>query len=338
MTPDEIFDSAVDEFRIAGRRSAPGLLVALVDFFQFLGTPGLGFTNFHEFLKQFPKVDTRNGRLLRVLAVSYPGGEVSVRRFYDVVEDLIRNKNHRSDYPSMPGHATSRWDDYITWLDSLVTYSAADLANLRVRVVDFLLATLPSHAFDPSSAPPTAVPFFHHFLSEFDFTHHRGEPTGAPFQGVVFAYLRADNPHLQVEVRKVRTGSRRQSGVGDVDGWDGNTLITSAEVKQFKFHENDVSALTPFGHETVRRGTHGLIVALDYDSEDTLKLIRDKGLTPLSLDDLLYLVSLWDPLKQRVAINALRYYIDHVEQNTNLMNRALPYYAPSELSAVEPKL
>jgi len=46
---------------------------------------------------------------------------------------------------------------------------------------------------------------------------------------MVFGFLRADNPHLQIEIDKVRTGSKRLQRVGDIDGWEGARLAISAE-------------------------------------------------------------------------------------------------------------
>jgi hypothetical protein len=65
-------------------------------------------------------------------------------------------------------------------------------------------------------------------------TAHKGELTGTSLQGIAFGFLRADNPHLQIEIDKVRTGSKRLQRIGDVDGWEGARLAISAEAKQFE--------------------------------------------------------------------------------------------------------
>lgn len=91
-----------------------------------------------------------------------------------------------------------------------------------------MLSNLKSHAFDPSSVK-IKPSLFQLLLEEFDLTAQKGEPTGAAFQGMVFGFLRADNPHLQIEIDKVRTGSKRLQRVGDIDGWEGARLAISAE-------------------------------------------------------------------------------------------------------------
>ena len=216
-------------------------------------------------------------------------------------------------------HATQAWADYIPWLDALATFSAAELAELRQNVADYVLAALKSQAFDPTSVK-VEPPLFRMLLESFDMTSRRGEPTGAAFQGIVFGFLRADNPHLQIEIDKVRTGSKRLQRVGDIDCWEGARLAISAEVKQFEIKSEDVPDLEAFGNETGRRGTLGLVVALGF-SDGVDELIEDIGLKPLDTDDLLRIVELWDPLKQRTAVASLVYYARHVEKNSSLAER-----------------
>lgn len=151
-------------------------------------------------------------------------------------------------------------------------------------------------------------------------TARKGEPTGAAFQGIVFGFLRADNRHLQVEIDKVRTGSKRLQRVGDIDGWEGARLAISAEVKQYTIKEDVCADLTGFANEVGRRGSLGLVVALSFRNS-ARDLIKDMGLKPLDLDDLIRIVELWDPLKQRTAVASLVYYTRHVEKSSTLAER-----------------
>jgi hypothetical protein len=205
------------------------------------------------------------------------------------------------------------------WLDSLATFSHKQLDALRTRVADFVLATLKSQAFDPSSVK-TEPPLFQAVLEDFEMTAQKGEPSGAVFQGIVFGFLRADNPHLQIEIDKVRTGSKRLQRVGDIDGWEGARLAISAEVKQFDLKPANVPDLESFAHETGRRGALGLVVALEFRDgvRDQLEAL---GVKALDAEDLLRIVELWDPVKQRTATTSLVYYARHVEKNSSLGDR-----------------
>jgi len=248
---------------------------------------------------------------------------LSIRPFYNGVERFFRAEKKRFDYPSCAPHATQAWQDYRDWWDVLVSSSPEELRGLRERSVAFVLERLESHEFDPSTIS-IDPPLFARILEDFDLTKHAGERTGAAFQGVVFGFLRADNPHLQVESHKVRTGSKRLQRVGDVDCWDGARLAISAEVKQLRVPEADVPEFEAFGSETGRRAALGLVIALDFEAEARVKL-TGLGLKPLDLDNLLEIVELWDPMKQRIAAMAFVYYAKHVEQNSVLSKRLLGF-------------
>src|SRR5207249_4612878 len=86
-----------------------------------------------------------------------------------------------------------------------------------------------------------------------------------PFYNNIERVIRADNTHMQIEIDKVRTGSKRLQRVGDVDGWDGGRLAIRAEVKQFVLRTKDLDDLKAFANEVVRRGAIGVVVALGYE-------------------------------------------------------------------------
>jgi len=233
MTPDELFREF--EAGFPARRFSAGLLMAFIDLFDALGVPTLGASGFEAVLARFPRQpSTAAGKRANTLIVALPdGGTLSLRPFYNAAERFFRAEHKRFDYPSCAPHATQAWADYRPWLDALATFGAADLGQLRGRVAQYVLDTLQSQAFDPLSVR-TEPPLLRLLLEGFDMTAHKGEPTGAALQGLVFGFLRADNPHLQMEIDKVRTGSRRLQRVGDIDGWEGARLAISAEVKQLR--------------------------------------------------------------------------------------------------------
>jgi hypothetical protein len=319
MTVDELFEAFKAGF--PKRKFSAGLLMAFIDLFIELGVPGMGLTGFDDFLRVFPRqITTAGGKQANTLIVARPDGStISLRPFYNNAERFFRAEHKRFDYPSCAPHATQAWIDYLPWLNAMVTFSQEELLTLRAQVVEFVLNELVSQAFEPSSVK-REVPLFQLFLEGFDFTAQKGEPTGAAFQGAVFGFLRADNPHLQIEIDKVRTGSKRLQRVGDIDGWDGARLALSAEVKQYLLKPDDVPDLAGFANETGRRGSLGMVVALGFVDE-ARQMIEDLGVKPLDINDLLRIVELWDPLKQRTAISSLIYYARHVEKNSSLAER-----------------
>jgi hypothetical protein len=226
-------------------------------------------------------------------------------------------------------HTPQAWADYIPWLDALATFSPKQAAGLRDRVCQFVLDNLTSHEFDPASVS-IDPPLFRSVLDGFDVTRHKGEPTGAAFQGIAFGFLRADNPHLQIEIDKVRTGSKRLQRVADIDGWEGARLAVSVEVKQLTLKASDVPYLEGFANEIGRRGALGAVFALGFE-DGVRDAIEGLGLKALDVQEMPRIVELWDPLKQRVAVASLVYYVRHVEKSSALARRLEEFLAaPSE--------
>lgn len=319
MTPNQLFADFVSGF--PNRKFTAGLLIAFIDLFVDLEVPGGNYKTFEGVIKRFPRqMTTAQGKRANTLIVERsPGNTVSLRPFYNAAERYFRADHKRFDYPSCAPHATQAWQDYIGWLDALTTFTPKQLAALRKDVVDFVLANLKSQAFDPSTIT-TEPPLFEMVLDTFDMTARKGEATGAAFQGIVFGFLRADNPHLQIEIDKVRTGSKRLQRIGDIDGWEGARLALSAEVKQLVFKADAVADVHDFANAVGQRGAIGLLVALSFEPDVRITL-EGLGLKPLDTDDLLRIVELWDPLKQRTAVASFVYYARHVEKSSSLADR-----------------
>ena len=319
MTPNELFETFKAGF--PNRKFSAGLMIAMIDLYTELGVPEIDTPNFEAVISRFPRKTTTNtGKKANTLIVTRPdGATLSLRPFYNKVEQFFRAEHKRFDYPSCAPHATQAWSDYTSWLDALATFSQGQMAELRSKVIDYVLSTLKSQAFDPESVK-TEPPLFRTLLGDFDITAQSGEPTGAAYQGIVFGFLRADNPHLQIEIDKVRTGSKRLQRVGDIDCWEGARLAISAEVKQYELKRDHIPSLEAFAHETGRRGALGLVAALNF-SDGARESIESLSLKTLSIEDMGRIVELWDPLKQRTAVSSLIYYCRHVEKNTPLSER-----------------
>jgi hypothetical protein len=319
MTPNELFDDFKTGF--PARKFTAGLLVALIDLIDALGVPGSGVESYDDLTKKFPRqMTTAGGKRANTLILMKPDGKtLSLRPFYNQAEKFYRAEHKRFDYPSAAPHATQAWPDYTGWIDVLVTFSGKELTKLRERVNKFVLDTLQSQAFDPLSVD-VEPPLFRMLLEGFEMTAQRGEPTGASFQGLVFGFLRADNPHLQIEIDKVRTGSKRLQRIADVDGWDGGRLAISTEVKQFELKATDVPDLESFANAVGQRGALGVVAALGFQ-DGVKETVSGLGVVALDIEGMLRIVELWDPVKQRTAVQSFIYYARHVEKNASLASR-----------------
>ncbi len=302
------------------RKFAGGLFIALIDLFLDLGIPALRARTFEQVLARYPRSEKLStGAKANTLVLRREGKLISLRPYYNAVEKSIRSDNKRFGYPSCAPHATQAWIDYSNWLDAFSSLSAAELSRLRASALKFILAELPSHEYKPGSVPQDP-PLFEAVLQNFELASHKGEPSGAAYQSVAFGFLRADNPHLQMEIGKVRTGSKRLQRVGDVDGWDGSRLAVSAEVKQFAIRATDLPDLDSFVNDVGLRGAIGLVVALGF-GDGTRERLEERGIRALDRDDVLRIVTLWDPAKQRIAVASMLYVFEHVEKNKSLVAR-----------------
>lgn len=301
MTPEEVLDDFRAAFRT--RKFTGGLLVAFIDFLSELAVPDRNLGSLEAFFTRFERqMYTATGNLANTLIVDRGDGRrLSIRPFYNKVEHYFRADRKRFDYPICAPHATQAWSDYTHWLDALITFRAEELAGLRNRVCEFVLDQLESHEFDPSSVR-AEPPLFRMMLEGFDLGRHKGERTGAAFQGIVFGFFRADDPFLQMEIERVRTGSKRLQRVGDIDGWEGARLAMSVEVKQYEPSLDHVNDLAAFANETGRRAALGIVVALGFET-DARQRIEGLGLRSVDMSDMRRIVALWHPLKQRAAIS-----------------------------------
>ena len=333
MTKEEIVEEMKRHFRgEAGgkpRKYVGGLLPSFCDFLNDLDTPARSYTSLDDFFVHYPQITEG----VSALTVRLPdGAQKTIRPAYERYHRHYVTENHRLDYPRSAPYATGKWSDYRHWLDDLVGMSKGDLKWIARSCVAFVLAELKDQSFDPSSVR-AEPPVFRWLLERFDFgARARGEPTGAAFQAMVFGYIRADAPHLQVEARKARAGSARTQGIGDIDAWEGDQLIISAEVKHLVIGESNIGDLTHFAANITARAALGMVIALDFQAGVREKL-EALGLHPLARTDVLRIVSLWDPLKQRVALNAFRWVVVHKEQNSGLIERVQQFlgsvgYAP----------
>lgn len=334
MTNHEIFREFAQGF--ARRKFSAGLLIAFIDFLRALDAPNLSVKSFQGFLGAYPRQERlSSGAMVNTLVVKRPDGSVtSIRPYYNQIELFFRSEKGRFDYPSCAPHATQAWKDYESWLDGLCSMSANDMLHLRNQVIEYVMSELPDQSFDPESVQKEP-PLFEMLLSTFDLTAQRGEPTGAAYQGIVFGFLRADNPHLQIEVDKVRTGSKRLQRVGDIDGWDGKRLAVTAEVKQYVLLEDGVDGLRGFFNEANRRGAIGIVAALDFEG-NAKALIKEAGIHPVAQADLLEMAGLWDPAKQKIATASLLYYAHHVEKNSGLQSRLAEFLASITVEQINP--
>lgn len=94
-----------------------------------------------------------------------------------------------------------------------------------------------------------------------------------------------------------------------------------------------------FASLVTRHQALGLVVALDF-AEGVREKLADMGLEAVAKSDLMERVRLWDPLKQKIAVQALVYYTQYKEQNSALLERIRAFFkdldAKAEAGVVSP--
>ena len=147
------------------------------------------------------------------------------------------------------------------------------------------------------------------------------------FQAIVFGFLTADRPHLDLIVDKVRTGSSRQRRFGDVDGYYGLDLELSAEVKDLQITATNVnSELGNFATKVADGAVNGIAFAVSFDDQARKELLN-ADVTPFAQNEMVTLVDLWDWPKQDRAMQGILHYLSHIEQNPDATNRLLAFSA-----------
>lgn len=320
MTPDDIINDMKAQLTLKRPRNyVGGLLPAFCDFLIEMEAPGAGFSDFKAFTAKHPLV-TEGVSTLTVQRNGDAKDVMTIRPAYNRIHHFYLFQEKRHGYPRAEPYATGKWADYRSWLDALVTFSKDELNEVRSKAVEHMLSVLEKREFDPSKIV-VDPPVFLMLLERFGWNEKfKGEPTGAAFQAMVFAFIRADAPHLQVETRKVRTGSAKLKGVGDVDAWEGQRLTISVEAKHLRFDTKDLEHCDPFVEEVRRWGALGMIVALDF-APGVADEVQAVGLEPLTISDLIRSVRLWDPVKQRAAMNAFEWAVVQKEQAPGLIRR-----------------
>lgn len=325
-----LYSSVVVDFSKRGKFVA-GLLITFIDFLRELGFPDGQVRSYEDFCQKLPPVEFHRGKKVNQLMVKSGGKIYSIRPHYNRIQAFFRVENARYDYPSSAPHSTQAWIDYTDWIGLLLQLELGELSVLRSQVVDYVLKVLPDQSFRAGSVK-IEPSLFSDLIAEFDLTKKKGENSGAAFQGLVFGFIRADNPHLQVDISKVRTGSKRLQRVGDVDAWDGRRLAITAEVKQFVVTKAQAQGFKPFIEEGRKRGAIAMVVALNYES-GAVEEIEEMGGYALSRADLARFVRIWDPRKQDIAVASLEYYVVQIEKSSVLDSRLQTFLAERRLVA-----
>lgn len=298
----------------AGVNYVTGLLLAFIAVTEDL-LAQIGEQRMPDALTRFEpvKIDER-GRPVHNLRLDGPERRISLRRYFDNVGRVAWHELARFDFPNAPGHATRGWTNYRSELDAIFSMRPEERLLLSRKLWKVLLDLPEAVRRTPEAA--TERPF-EKLLREFPGTQKR-EPPGALLQGLVFAYYRADAPNVTLETGKVRRGSARGGGVGDVDGWAGRTLVLSIEVKDLDLSQGDLPDLATFLRNLAGwPGATAIVVARSFTS-NVVDELGERNVLVLDREAMARNVELWDLRKQQLAVREFEYFLARVQRHSGM--------------------
>lgn len=288
-----------------------------------------GSTEVDEPLERFGRdeVDSK-GRPVNTLNLRMPDKSfVRLRKTYEGIRDVARNDLRRYDYPNSAPHATQAWSSNTDLLNEVFGFTPAERRAFVEGLWD-LLTAMPAQR--PRAVGEAAPRPFEVLLEKFPGTQ-KGEPAGAILQGLAFAYYRADSPTVTIDTGKAKAGSKTTGRVGDVDGWDGERLAISVEVKDKDLERSDEGDLGSFVANLSDWPDAIAVVVARSATGEVIRFLSEQDVRFFDRDAMLRTVKYWDLGKQSLATREFLYYLVHIEQSSSLIERFRAFCREHEL-------
>ena len=292
----EVFsiDSELDSHENRNRRFLLGVFISFVALAEELCRQN-GVESIDDVFTKFPPKTEVNSGKANSLTLGDP--ELSLRTYYNAAEKVIRHDLLRSDYPNCAPHATQSWSQYRGTFEricALPPFGRAELMVREIRPFEYIVQ---------------------------NFQKAPGEPGGVVLQALAYAYYRADSPNVTFRPYKVGSGSSRVGAAGDVDGWVGNQLALSIEVKDKHIGEDNLNELDQFILQLRRWPNCTAVVLAESFDDEAIEYFRDRGILCFDRETMVQNISYWDVPKQKLAVRELYYYFSVIQQNTRLTKR-----------------
>jgi hypothetical protein len=284
-----------------------------------------------DLFQRYTLVTARAGREANTLTLTFKPSdvqhEVGIRKLEENVGELFVRLN-RPGYPSAYVYNTGQWHKFQdTLLVPCFRLSESARYRLYEKLIDYGLSHLTPNPFLGRESP--RVRLFEEIVRHYPRSH-KGENAGALFQGLVAGYMKADRPHLSFVVDKTRTGSARQSRIGDIDGYFGLDLEVSVKAKDNPLtSENVEKEVGEFLAKSAENRIMALVFAQSLEPA-AKQVIEGHGAVSITVEDLLATAATWDWRKQDSAVHGLLHFLAHVEQNPDAVNRLLTFIAEKD--------
>jgi len=138
---------------------------------------------------------------------------------------------------------------------------------------------------------------------------------------LVYAYLVADSPSLSFQSQKVNVGSSRAGVIGDVDGYQGADVVLAAEAKDKDLTIEDEDDLEGFLEDVAGfPDADAVVFARSFDESIAARLER-ADVRMVDRAQMVTTVRLWDVPKQDIALQAMKYFLAHIQKSSPLLTR-----------------
>ena len=265
-------------------------------------------------LVEFPPEDYVAGGTANTLLVGDPS--LSLRNAYNKVEKVIRHDLQRPDYPNCAPHATQSWSQYRDQFEAICAMTPEERHALMLKLWDRILEIPAIEAQDDAIRE---IRPFEYIVSNFPTAPK--EPPGVVLQALAYAYYRADSPSVTFRPYKVGSGSSRVGAAGDVDGWVGNVLSLSVEVKDKDIDEGNLEEIDQFLKQLERWPNATGIVLANSFSREAIDYLAQHEVLALDRNRMAMNVSYWDVPKQKLAVQELYYYFGVIQRHSKLTKR-----------------
>ncbi|MBA0053045.1 hypothetical protein E0L36_19865 [Streptomyces sp. AJS327] len=258
-----------------------------------------------------------NGKRLNTLTLGPPEHSISLRTYYNAVEQAILGGLLRIGYPNSAPHATQSWSQHRREFEVICEMSPGERTQLAKLLWTEVLALEEQRG---RSGQRREIRPFEYLIRHFPNTC-RGEPAGSVLQGLAYAYYRADSPNVTLRVHKVGSGSARVGSAGDVDGWIGDTLELTVEVKDMDITEAELHQFHQFVKHLDRwPNATAVALALTFTPE-AVDWLREREILAFDRERMQSNVAYWDLPKQRLAVQELLHYLAVVQRSPKLLGR-----------------
>ena len=257
-------------------------------------------------------LQTRGGKA-NTLTIECCEEKVGIRKIEEAVLAMYHSVG-RTSYPSAYVYNTGMWNKNAAITNMLLQAFRLEpdfIQNTAAAIVAHWMLELPSYQIAKSI--PHENPF-HTLITGYPRSH-TDENGGMAFQAIAFGYMRASNPSLDFLASSVRTGSRRQRRIGDIDLYDGDSILVSVEVKDLELTEDNAEKqLTQFYEVVSEAGCLGIVICASV-TDSVRGMYETDNLRILDLDSIINEILAWNVEKSKSALKSMQFYVSSIEQS-----------------------